>query len=64
VGVHRWGTFDPATGEVHLHRRPRPEDDDLLDFAAIETFTNGGTVYVVPSGEIPGGTLSAAVFRY
>ena len=43
----QWGTFDPSTDEIHLHKKEKTGDEDLLEFAAIQTLLNGGTVYVV-----------------
>ncbi|MGA6993812.1 MAG: hypothetical protein WBX50_07935 [Candidatus Deferrimicrobiaceae bacterium] len=64
VGEQRWGAFDPERGNVHMHRKRRPLDTDLLDFAAVHTFLNSGTVYAVQPGKVPGGSSIASVFRY
>ncbi|MDY6876506.1 MAG: hypothetical protein SWK90_09955 [Chloroflexota bacterium] len=64
IGVQRWGTFDPNTNVVQLHSEAKPGDEDSLDFAAIQTLLNGGTVYAVKGEEVPGGSTLAAVFRY
>ena len=56
--------FDLATDKVCLRDQAGPGDEDLLDFAAIHTLFNGGTVYAVDPDEVPGGTPLAAVFRY
>jgi len=64
VGVQRWGTFDPVTFSIHLHEEPEPGDEDLLDFAALHTLLNGGTVFAVKPEEVPDEAPSAAVFRY
>jgi hypothetical protein len=37
---------------------------DVLERATVTALSNGGTVYVFPAGEIPGGGNAAAVFRY
>jgi Bacterial archaeo-eukaryotic release factor family 3 len=37
---------------------------DVLELAAVTTLTKGGTVYVLPAGEVPGGGKVTAVFRY
>jgi len=60
----QWGTFDPSTDELHLHKKERAGDEDLLEFTAIQTLLNGGTVYVVEPGTMPDTGSSAAVFRY
>lgn len=64
VGQQRWGKFDPMTGAVHLHEKAEPDDEDLLDTAAIQTFLNGGTVYALEPEEMPVSTGAAALFRY
>jgi hypothetical protein len=64
VGVQRWGTFDPVTFSIHLHEELGPGDEDLLDFAALHTLLNGGTVYAVKPEEVPDEAPVAAVFRY
>lgn len=64
VGEQRWGAFDPTREKVRLHRKRRPLDTDMLDFAAVHTFFNSGAVYAVPPGKVPGGSSLAAVFRY
>jgi hypothetical protein len=64
VGVQRWGTFDPVTFSIHLHGEPGPGDEDLLDFVALHTLLNGGTVYAVKPEEVPDEAPVAAVFRY
>jgi hypothetical protein len=60
----QWGTFDPSTDELHLHKKEKTGDEDLLEFAAIQTLLNGGTVYVVEPEKMPDTDPLAAVFRY
>jgi len=55
-GVERWGRLDRGTGAVVVHDDQEPGDDDLLDLAAVRTLLTSGTVYAVPSDEVPGGT--------
>jgi hypothetical protein len=64
VGLQQWGAFDPDTNAVHLHERAEPGDEDLLDFAAIHTLSNGGSVYAVEPKKVPDDAPLAAVFRY
>ncbi|MGH8524849.1 MAG: hypothetical protein ACREXY_11715, partial [Gammaproteobacteria bacterium] len=63
-GVYQWGTFDAEKRLIDLHDAAHPDNEDLLDLAAGQTYLNGGTVYVVKPAEVPGGDLSAAVLRY
>jgi hypothetical protein len=64
VGVQQWGVFDPDKRMVYLHPEPEPADEDLLDFAAVHTYLNGGTVYALKPEEMPDQTSLAAIFRY
>ncbi|HYW21324.1 MAG TPA: hypothetical protein VE956_18890 [Nodularia sp. (in: cyanobacteria)] len=64
IDMQIWGKFDPDTMTVDLHSEPEPDDEDMLDFAAIQTFINGGKVYTVESEKMPNGTPVAAIFRY
>jgi hypothetical protein len=64
VGVQQWGLFNPSTSEIQLHQKHEPGDEDLMDFAAIHTVLNGGTVYAVEPEKLPGDAPLAAVFRY
>ncbi len=59
-----WGAFDPATQTAIVHQSAEPGDEDLVDFAAIETFLNNGTAYVVAPEEVPDPRHLAAVLRY
>ncbi|UKO97226.1 baeRF7 domain-containing protein [Nostoc sp. UHCC 0870] len=64
LGQQLWGKFDPDTMTVDLHPEPQPDDEDMLDFAAVHTFLNGGHVYTVEPEEMPNNQLVAAIFRY
>jgi hypothetical protein len=64
VGIQQWGRFDPDTGSLELHDREEPGDEDLLDFAAVQTLIHGGTVYGLEPDTMPDETHLAAVFRY
>lgn len=66
VAVERqlWGAFDADTNTVRLHQEGEIGDEDLLNFAAVQTLLYGGTVYAVSPSEVPDDTLMAAVFRY
>ncbi len=60
----QFGFFDPDTDSVREGEQKEPGSEDLLGFAAIQTFLNGGAVYAVEPEGVPGGALLAAVFRY
>lgn len=61
----QWGTFDESKIDVKLENEHKPGNQDLLDFAVVQTLLNGGTVYAVDPEELPeGNTPVAAIFRY
>jgi hypothetical protein len=60
----QWGTVNQQTGEVCLHEHAIPDDQELLNLAAIYTLTNGGMVYTLQPDELPDGVKLAASFRY
>jgi hypothetical protein len=62
VGRHQWGIFDGT--DIQLHEECEPGDEDLLDFAAVHTLLNGGTVHAVKPEEVPDEGHLAAIFRY
>lgn len=62
--MQTWGTFDADTQVLSVHREMEAGDDDLLDFAAIQTLLKGGSVYVVEPEQVPDQTPLAAAFRY
>jgi len=64
VGCQQWGTYDPETGELQLWEAAAPSGEDLLDLAAMQTYLNGGTVYMLAREKMPDQTLLAAVYRY
>ncbi|KJH70712.1 baeRF7 domain-containing protein [Aliterella atlantica] len=64
VGKQLWGEFDPDNMTVYIHPEAEADDEDMLDFAAIHTLLNGGTVYAVEPDNVPDGATAAAIFRY
>jgi hypothetical protein len=64
IGHQQWGKFDPQNETVHLHEQEEAGDEDLLNFAAIHTLLNGGTVFAVEPEQVPAKSKVAAIFRY
>jgi len=64
VGVQQWGRFNSVTDEVVLDKDADASNEDMLDFAAIQTMANGGTVYAMNREEMPDDSSLAAIFRY
>ena len=64
LGRQAWGRFDPADNSVVAHDQPQPEDEDLYDLAAVQTYLNGGNVFAVTPDKMPTADPMAALFRY
>ncbi|MCX7596992.1 MAG: hypothetical protein N2235_25250 [Fischerella sp.] len=64
VGQQNWGMFNPDTNSVQVHSEQKAGDEDLMDFAALHTLLNGGTVYAVAPEQVPGNAPIAAILRY
>ena len=64
IDQQEWGKFELENSTVDLHTQPEPEDEDMLDFAAVHTLLNGGKVYTLKSEEMPNGAKVAAILRY
>ena len=64
TGHQQWGIFDPESKDVQLQQKMEPGSEDLLDFSAIQTLLNGGTVFSLPQEKMPDDKPIAAVFRY
>lgn len=58
------GQLDRKTAEVKLADLSDPHIDDLLDDLGELVEEKGGTVLVLPSGEMPSRTGLAAIYRY
>jgi stalled ribosome rescue protein Dom34 len=61
---HLWGRFDEAADRIVAHGTAQTEDEDLLDYAAVQTFLQGGHVNVLPKQDLPGNGPIAAILRY
>jgi hypothetical protein len=59
-----WGRTSAAGESLELHDRREAGDEDLVDFAAIQTLTQGGHLYVLEQDEMPVRDPAAAIFRY
>jgi hypothetical protein len=64
LGIQKWGRYDPENNKVLQEPEPAPENEDLLDFAAIYTLLNSGQVYAMQPEELPGDGDLAAILRY
>lgn len=50
---HEWGQYDLENRQVIPSESYAVGHIDLLDFAALQTFLNGGDVYIVDRAELP-----------
>jgi len=64
VGEQVWGSYDADTRKLERHDEKQPDDEDLLDLAAVQTLMNGGTVYAVPAEHVPDGGSAVATYRW
>lgn len=64
LGIHIWGRYDADHNKVIVEREPKPENEDLLNYAAAETIMNSGQVFAVPQEQMPGEGPLAAILRY
>lgn len=67
IDTQVWGSFNRDTGEVVYDQEGQQRQEDhlpLLDFAAMQTLQNGGTVFALSQDEMPTKSAIAAVFRY
>jgi hypothetical protein len=62
--LRRWGRFDPDANKLEFSEESSADNADLLDRAAVQTFLNSGTAYVVDVSQIPGSGEIAAILRY
>jgi hypothetical protein len=61
TGTECWGRFVPSVGHVDVHDRQLPGDEDLLNRAALSTLAHGGTVFALPTRELPAAPLAAVL---
>lgn len=59
-----WGKYLETRQDVEIHANKLPDDEDLLDKAAINTILRKGTLYVVKQHEMPVPGPIAAILRY
>jgi hypothetical protein len=64
IGASCPGRFDPAAMKVEIHQEAQPDDQDLVDEAAVQTLLHDGVVYGIEGDAIPAAGPVAANFRY
>ncbi|TXB65540.1 baeRF7 domain-containing protein [Phaeodactylibacter luteus] len=64
-GARLPGKFDPSVNQLDITEGFSYENMDLLDFAAVQTYLNGGRVYLMEASEMPApSTPACAIYRY
>jgi hypothetical protein len=63
-GSGKWGAFNEESDSVEIHAEMKAESRDLLEVAALQTFLNGGTLFMLDPEKMPDAGDLAAVFRY
>jgi hypothetical protein len=63
-GARIWGRVGDQPRQVEIHENTMPQDEDLIDRAAIETMLHGGTVVVLAAGRFWVDRPIAAIFRW
>lgn len=58
------GLFDENAHRMIGRETGRPEDEDLVNDAAVQTILHAGNVLVVPHRKMPNGAATAAIFRF
>ncbi|MDT7827437.1 hypothetical protein RQM65_02010 [Pricia sp. S334] len=60
-----WGVYNSETNEVRVDEKSTPNNECLLNRAAITTFLNGGSVYLLEKDEMPNSHSRVnALYRY
>lgn len=60
----KWGKVDLANSKVIMTDSEEATSQELLDYAAVQTFLNGGQVFAVSTNLVPKAELVAAIYRY
>lgn len=64
AGERVWGQFDETSNRIAVHDTPEAEDVDLLDYAAVHTLLQGGTVHLPNKAHLPRQGVAAAILRW
>ena len=62
--IHRWGRFDSHSQTTRLDPESRPDNEELINLAVCLVLKHRGKVESIKTGNIPGGGVLAAAFRY
>jgi hypothetical protein len=59
-----WGRFDEGEDGIIVHGSPVEGDIDLLNYVAVMTLGQGGSVTIVEPNALPRSAFVAAILRY
>lgn len=62
-GVRRWGTVS-GDGSVKYENQSTANNEDLLDYAGVQSFNSGANVLLFSQDQMPSDSPIAALFRY
>jgi len=60
---HIWGSYDETKDHLEIHLTRQPNDECLLNRAAVQTWLNGGDVFLLEDDQEQGNEILAS-FRY
>jgi hypothetical protein len=63
-GEHIWGSFDDANSTAEIHTEKQDNDECLINKAAVNTYINGGDVYMLDKEKMPNDSVIAAFLRF
>lgn len=58
-----WGRWVAAESQVLIHEQANPGDEDLVNWAVVQTLNNRGAVYQVEPAQLPATAVLAAILR-
>ena len=62
--AQKWGKFDSQANKLEIHDQANQDSVDLLDYAAGNTFLQGGKVYILQPEQMPENQMVVATLRY
>lgn len=60
----KWGWYFQEKDEINWHQESLPENEELYDLVAMETFVHNGNVYAIETENIPDAEPIVALFRW
>ncbi len=62
--MEKWGTYDEEKDELVIDDGSTGENKELVEYVAVNTINNGGTVYSIDGNVMPNGENIAALLRF